>query len=81
MAGEWWKYIPHPTYGHYCGMWAKKGTSNSPEPIDDLDKACLEHDVTENDRLFALRIRQPLYISSLYGKIYHWFAKLVFRKG
>ena len=58
----WWKKIPHPTYGYFCGRSNNGDAFGEEKPIDALDQACYWHDyhsyrakqiVDEYDRKFA----------------------------
>lgn len=82
----WWRRIPHPQYGNYGGAKRHK------DPVDKMDKLFKIHDrniekaVTKKDREEAdkklgVGLRRDLrpYKRKIYGPVYHWFAKLIFK--
>ena len=76
----WFKWIPHPNYGNYCGKWNEKKRENGIEPIDDLDAACQLHDYIKDDKLFADLLRESMKIKSSYGCIYQGVARWFFKQ-
>ena len=84
---SWLRKIPTPTYGEFGGSYQE-----FTGPVDKMDGLFRDHD--ENlrwadcqeerdlaDRELAVGLRQDLkpYHRKLYGPIYCWVAKLVFR--
>ncbi len=76
---SWWKKIPHPPYGNYCGRNLTHLPDDGIEPIDDLDTACQFHDYTEDDEAFVDMMMKPkMKFAKWWGPIYRAVALLVF---
>lgn len=75
---EWFRKIPHPSYGNYCGRNNQNKWQDNVKPIDELDHSCRLHDWTGDDKLFLDLLSTKLKISSIYGHIYRAIAYIIF---
>lgn len=82
IGGEWWRFIPHPSYGNYGGVYNSKKCG---EPIDDLDYLFLCHDIElmDNNPNADINLCNGLkeidFMSlGLYGFFYRLGALIVF---
>ena len=86
---NWLRKVPHPHHGKWCGGKNTHPLKNAPEPVDDLDAACMLHDFklqdtqNEEDRRIAdMELRESAKKSkpkTLYGKLYRLGVMVVFR--
>ncbi len=88
---KWVRYIPTPGYKNYGGMRNKCDKDQCPLPIDWMDKAFRLHDIAlkkartqlgriQADKRLGVKLRKgnPKKLG-LWGKIYLFGAKIIFR--
>jgi len=88
---KWFRKIPHPSYGNWCGAKNTHIAWDGKKPIDKMDRACRYHDfklrsaINKKEELKAdaylwkrMKKIKPKTLS-LYGKLYRRCCLIIFK--